>query len=330
MIPTRAQVKTRYLALLDDAIGAVFLDDPSGPPNNEAIFQAAFGEAYDALYTAFLNYQCPRIKLIATTILNPTVTSLVPADDWEDFADFDLLEERQNGSTDKFFPLTQWDILPQRGMFDRLLDFVWRNDTFYFIGATTQRELRVTYETSSHAPTDDGTSISVDGSLTFLAKYAAAVAGPRKGYDELAARYWADAVGPRYEEGAIGGELWRMISPRVREMQHVQLAPRPYSVMRRMGYINRAPYVAAQQPAGGTSMAPVQFTTNNGTITGAIDGLNAVFYLSYPVAVLDDLTVNGIRMTQGADYAFGANVITFFPSAIPTDPSAIITASGWL
>ncbi len=320
MIPTRGQVHTRFLNLLDDVAGDTYTDP---------IFQEAFAEAYDALFNAFENYKIPRINLIATTEIMPMTTEFVPSDTWPDFANFDFMEERAFGSTDRFRRLGQCDVLPQRDMLDRLLDFVWRNDTFYFVGATTAREVRVYYASSGDAPTDDGTTIRVDGCTTFLAKYSAAVAGPRKGDDELANRYWADAVGPAYEQGKIGGELWRIIMPRSREMQHVQLVPRAYSVYRRSSLFSRMPYIAAQTPQG-HGMAPAQFTNADGTITGMVDGLNSLFFLAYPVAVVDDLTVNGVRMTKGLDYVHGANVINFLPRSIPSDFSAVITCSGWV
>ncbi len=315
MIPTVEQVKTRMRALLDDDAGAVFTD---------AVFTEAFGEAYDALFNAFLNHQCPRIEIIASVTITPGETSLVPSTEWPDFSSFKLLEERALGSTNKFTPLQQWDKLPQRDPTDRILDFVWRYDTFYFVGVTAATELRVTYDSSGTAPSTG--SINVDGCLTFLAKYAAGVAGPRKGYEELANRYFADALGPRYQQGVIGGELWRIIQPRVVEMQHVQLAQRPYSAVRGR-LIRRSPYIAAQQPQG-VGMAPAQFSSANGTITGTIDGTNATFFLSYPVATANVFR-DGVLMTQPGDVTFGANVIVFQAGQIP-QVGDVITVEGWV
>lgn len=319
MVPTRSQIKTRFRALLDDVNGATFTD---------TVFTEAFTEAYDALFNAFLNAQCPRIKIITTYTLPANTTSLTPATAGiTDMADPDELKERLSGSSEKYIPLDWVDDLPQRDPTDRLCEFDWRFDTFYFVGATTARDLQITYESSGAAPSDDNASINVDGCETFLAKAAAAACGWRKGYNELADKYKLEAYGPKYDLGMIGGELFRIIQPRVRSMQHVQLVHKPYSAAQRINTRRRVPYVQAQQPAG-ASLAPVQFSTATGTITGTIDGVNATFYLSYPVSAAV-IYRNGIRMTQPLDVTFGANQMVFAAGQIP-QIGDVLTAEGYL
>lgn len=316
--PTRLQVQTRFLQLVDDPNGATF---------NAAKFTEAFGEAYDALYQAFLTHQVPRIRLIATYALPASTTSLT-ADTagWTNFADFEKLEERLSSSTDNYTQLYEWDNLPQRVAVDRLLDFVWRNNTFYFIGATTIRQLRITYESSGTPPTVDGTTIDVDGCLTFLARAAVAAIGDTVGYDEIAARNRLIAYGPKHDQGMIGGELFRLISPLVRERQHVRIAPKPFTLNRGLGRRRAIPYVAAQQTGGGT--APAQFSYDAGTITGTLDGTNATFYLSYPVTSVV-VILNGVTLTPTQHYTFSANQIVFLAPYIP-QLSADILVEGWL
>jgi hypothetical protein len=245
MNPTRGQVKARFQAILDDPSGSVF---------SEPVFAPAFGEAYDALFTAFLTNQCPRIELLTQVTVPPKTVSLTPAQmGINDFGDYIYLAERPDGSTDQYRDLAPLDRLPQRPMADRLLEFNYRNDTFYFTGSTNTIDLQVKYESSGEAPTDDGAQILVDGSLTFLSNYAVGVAGGRKGYDEIAQRCLGLAVGPKYDQGTIGGELFRIIQPRVRSRQKVQIAPKPFSAFRRLGVRRAVPYVAAQQgTTGGT------------------------------------------------------------------------------
>jgi hypothetical protein len=303
----------------------VLLDDPNQGTFTDAVFTAAFEEAYDALMQAFVNNQCPRIQVISTYTLPVNTTSLTPeAAGWGNFADFDILEERLSGSSDKFTQLAQWDKLPQRSAFDRLIDFTWHYDTFYFVGATTSRELRVTYETSGQAPTSG--TINVDGCLTFLARAAVAAVGDVKGYDEIAARNRILAYGPKYDQGMIGGELWRLVNTRVREMQHVQIAPKPFSLSRRRSF-RRVPYVAAQQP-NGVGMAPSQMSHAAGTITGTVDGSNDTFYLAYPVSSVV-LILNGSTLTPTQHYVHSANQIIFYAPYIP-QPGADILAETWL
>lgn len=277
------------------------------------------------MFSAFWMHQCPRVQIITTCTLSALATSLTPAAAGiSDFADIDELEERLNGSSERYTTVDRVDKLSQRAMGDRLLEFNWRNDTFYFVGATTARDLRITYASSGSAPSSG--SINVDNSLSFLSNYAAGVAGPRKGYDELADRCMRMAVGPRYAEGIIGGQLWQLIQPRVRSMQNVQIAPRPYGYERRLSR-RRVPYVAAQQPQG-VGVAPVQFSYFAGTITGTLDGVNATFYLPYPVTTAEAV-LNGSELTRDQQFTHAANVITFIAPYIP-QPGADILVKGWL
>lgn len=306
------------------------MDDPNGTVFTDAIFTEGFTEAYDGLFNALLNAQAPRLNLIVPGIqINVNTLSWNPATDGNilDLADYIQVEERTFGSSEKFTDLYAWDKLPQRDPTDRLIDFVYRFDTFYFVGNTTARELRITYESSGTAPTNDNTVITVDGSLTFLAKSAAAAMGGTKGYDELAAKYHDEAYGARFNQtGVPGGELLRIIAPRIRSEQKTPIAIKPYSVYKSR-LRRRVPYVVAQQPQG-VGTAPAQFSTTTGTITGTLDGVNANFFLSYPVSTVN-VYRNGILMTAGTDYTSGANLITFLPGQIP-QPGDIITAEGWV
>lgn len=402
MIPTRGQIKSRFLHLLDDPRGTTFLvgdgtvfSVPLGSminltvfngiggvttaaPHNQVVgntisiigsqvsqlniqttitlvssptafefsvsapvgtytdpiiytgltpFDYALWEAYDALFTAFELAQCPRIQTIVDYRLPALTTSFTPVQaGLMDFANPEYLEERAWGSTDKYTRIEQRDKLPQRDPVNALLTFVWRLDTFFFIGATTDRDVRITYDSSGTPPVNDSDSINVDGCATFLSKYAAAIAGGRKGYDQ-AARYMQDAVGARYGEGIIGGELYRILQPRVRERQQVQIAPKPYSASRRT-LVRSVPYIQAQSPASGGVGVPAQFSTATNTITPAPNGSNNVFYLTYPVVSIQ-LFVGGEAMTFPTDYSFGANVITFAPTAIPA-AGQTITAWGYV
>jgi hypothetical protein len=321
MYPTRGQIKTRFQALLDDPAGSVF---------TEAVFAEAFGEAYDAIFTAFLTNQVPRIELIKSVVVPALTTSLTPAAmGISDFGDYIYLSERTYGSTDEYRDLGSVDRLPQRPMTDHLLEYNYRNDTFYFVGATAVIDLQVKYDTSGTAPTDDATQIAIDGSLTFLSNYAAGVAGGRKGYDATAARCLALAVGPKYDEGTLGGELFRITQARVRSRQKVQIAPKPYSSTRRLMVRRTVPYVAAQQGAtgGGAQNVPIQFSTSNGTIVGALDGVNRVFYLV--IGVTSAIVYwNGVLQTQNLDYTRVNNQITFIGANGP-QAGDVITAEAY-
>lgn len=318
MLPTRLQIKTRFLALLDD---------PTAAKYTAALFTEAFNESYDALFQAFVINQLPRIKTITEYTLVANTTSLTPAQAGiSNFGDIDELEERASGSSDKYLEVHRVDKLPQRNAADRLGEFVWRLDTFYFVGATTARQLRISSDSSGIAPTGDGDVVAVDGSLSFLARGAVAAIGDAYGDDEIAERNRLIAYGPKYNLGIIGGELLRLITAPIRSRQNVRVAPMPYGVgwsqVRR-----RVPYIVAQQPQG-VATAPAQFTNNDGTVTGTIDGSNATFYLTYPVSTVI-VILNGATLTSGVHYTHSANQIVFLAPFIP-QLGADILVHGWL
>jgi hypothetical protein len=320
MISTLAQVKTRTLGLLDDPNGARFTD---------AVLLPAIGEGLDALWGAFTFYEIPRSKVVATYTLAANTTSVSPAVlGIDDMGEVIELRERRFGSTDRFTHVREVDDLPQRDAIQVLGEWEWRADTLWFVGATEARELWISYFSTTGQPSAlDSTSTGVDGCLTFLSKYAAGIAGPRKGNNEMAAVYMKHAVGGRYDEGVIGGELYRLCQPMVRARQRVPVAPQPFSVIRRRAHFARTPYIAAQQPVG-VGVAPALFSYFAGTIAGDLDGSNATFYLSYPVSAVN-VILNGATLTPTQHYTHGANVVTFLAPYIP-QPGADILVEGWL
>ena len=333
MLPTRLQVKQRFWALLDDPSGAVFKDTPTinGGPS---LFQSAFGEAYDVLYNAFLNQQVSRVEQVVQGIIvppSPIPFALTPADmGIADFADWEWLSERMAGSTDKFLDLYDTDRLTQRAPIDRLVETVYQNGAFQFIGCTVPRELQMKYVSSGEAPTADSTTIGIDGSLNFLANYAAGTVGGTKGYEDIAAKCRSFAVGPKFDMGSIGGELFRLTQPLVRSRQNVVVAHKPYTTTRRIAAGRRGiPYVAAQQGAtgGGAQNVPVQYSSSGGGIVGAIDGTNAVFWIIVGVSGFT-LYRNGVFQTLNVDYTAINNQITFISGAIP-QPGDVITAEAY-
>lgn len=320
MISSFAQVKERVLNLLDDPTQATFLD---------SIILPAVGEAIDALQGGFVFFEIPKSKVVITYTLPAFTTSVTPATmGILDMGEIIELRERASGSTDRYIHVQECDDLPQRPQLQALQNWEWRGDALWFVGATEARQLWLSYFSTTEQPTVlDSTSTGVDGALSFLSLYAAGVAGPRKGYDELAAAYMTRAVGSRYDQGIIGGALFYLCQPMVRSRQRVQVAPRSYSAIRRRFGPRRQVYIAANAPAGGGT-APAQFSSALGTVTGTIDGTNATFFLSFPVTTAN-VYRNGILMTNNVDCTFGANQIVFVAGQIP-QPLDIITVEGWL
>lgn len=319
MISTKGNVKTRALALLNDVTQGAYTD---------AVFLEGFNEAWDALRSAFLQYQIPFIEQIVLYNVNPGTTSFSPLDAGiAGFGELVEMEERAAGSTDRFVHVWEKDKLSQRDPGEAILEFVWRLDRFEMIGVTSAREVRISYwDTGAAYPATDGESVGVDGAITFLSNFSAGSMAPRKGDYELGVLYLGKAVGARYDEGIIGGALWRLIQPMVRSRQRVPTAPKPYSVIRRR-WQKRQPYIAANQPAGGGA-TPAIFTLFGGTITGTVDGTNPTFFLSYPVTRIV-VHLNGVTLSPVQHYNAGANVVTFLDPYIP-QPGADLMIEGWL
>lgn len=320
MISTFAQVKTRVLNLLDDPNSATFTD---------AIVLPAVGEAIDALQGALVFYEIPKSKVVITYTV-PALTTMVDPSTMgiADLGEVIELRERRAGSTDRYTHVDECDDLPQRPQVTALLNWEWRGDAFWFVGATEAREIWLSYFSTTEQPTAlDASSTGVDGALSFLSLYAAGVAGPRKGYDELAAAYMTRAVGSRYDQGIIGGALFYLCQPMVRSRQRVQVAPRSYSAIRRRLMPRRNVYIAAQQPAG-VGTAPISFSYFAGTVTGTLDGVNDLFFLSFPVSTVGEVILNGAVLTPVQHYVSGTNTVTFLAPYIP-QPGADILIQGY-
>lgn len=325
--PTRLQVKQLYWQLLDDPAASVFTDTPNATTGAVSVFQSGFSQAFDLLFNNALNQQVPRVEQVVSGIVippSPIPFSVTPAAmGLTSFADWEWISERQWGSNDKFLDLVDEDRLSQRAPTDRLIETVYQNGAFQFVGCTTVREIQIKYVASDVAPTADGASITFDNSLNFLANYAAGVTGGQKGYDAIADRCRQFSVGPKFDLGSIGGELFRLMQPLVRSRQNVQVAHKPYSTQRRAGTWRRGvPYVAVQQgtTGGGSQSVPMEFTTANGTITPAPDGTNLVFYIV--LGVNQNITVfkNGVLQTYGiapGDYINVSNQINFNIGSVP-------------
>ncbi len=336
--PSRLQVKQLYLQILDDPAGTVFTDVPNPSTGAVSVFQSGFSQAFDLLFNNSLNQQVPRVEQVVSGIVippSPIPFSVTPAAmGLTSFADWDWIAERLLGSNDKFLDLVDEDRLTQRAPTDRLIETVYQNGAFQFVGCTTVREIQIKYIASDIAPTDDNAVITFDNSLNFLANYAVGVTGGQKGYDPIADRCRMYAVGPRFDLGSIGGELFRLLQPLVRSRQNVQVAHKPFTTQRRMGGGWRGvPYVAVQQgtTGGGAQNVPLEFTTANNTITPAPDGVNTVFFII--LGVNQSITVfrNGVLQTYGiapADYINVNNQITFNVGSTP-QLGDIITSSAF-
>lgn len=337
--PTRLETVQAWQWCCDDPNGRVFSD--VAPGGGQISFaQWALNQAYTALYKGCYNYEVPRITDIIDQVqVPPGTTQLAPSQmispsyptGIQSFSQYEYLTERAFGSQDRFIDLNPVDRLAQRAPTDKLKEFVYRNDTFYFIGATTLIELKMEFEFSGVAPTSNTAVMLIDECQSFLSWFMAGVTLPLKGRGAQGKSYMDMAVGPRYSQGEIGGELWRIIQPLVRQRQKVPISKKPYSANRRLMVRMPVPYVAAQQgtTGGGAQNVPIQFTTDNGTIVGVIDGTNAIFTLIQGGVTYMSVYRNGDLQTFGLDYTAVNNQITFTPANIP-QPGDVITAEAFV
>lgn len=326
--PTRAQIRQRFWITLDDPTGAVFVDFPSTAPAI-SYFQMGLDAAYSAMYNAMLNYQVPRISDIQQNfIITPDMTRWAPQENGlPDFSEYDYVAERPAGSGQRFKDMCPVERLPQRPPADRLLEFVWREDAFYFVGVNTPTELQIQFETSGVAPISNDGIIKVDDCVTFLSNYAVGLIGPTKGRYEIGKAAMLAAVGPRYNDGFIGGDLYRLIAPKERELQWTPIQPKRFSAYRRRGFRFAVPYVAAQQgtTGGGAINVPIQFSSATGAVIGTIDGVNTLFYIPQG-GVISMQVYNGMMLTEGLDYSFVNNQILF---TAPPPLGSTITIEAW-
>lgn len=318
--------------MLDDPAPTPPLAPPApvqGSVYTDVNFQVGFQQAFDVLYSAMLGQQVPRIELMISTMVPIGVTELTPADmGLADFGDYIFLRERTFGSTDKYLDMLSVDVLSQRAPTTRLIEYNWRNNTFYFIGATNNIDLEVKYDYSGEAPTDDDAQVGVDASLNFLSNYSAGVCSRSKGDWEDIGKFCMElAVGPKFSYGEIGGFLRELIAPLARSRQKVQIAPKPYTTQRRYQVRRAIPWVAAQSgtTGGGSQNVPVQVSTSTSTLAGAVDGVNATYVVTFGVRSIELVTRNGVTYTAGVDYTVLGNSFTFMSTAIP-QPGDIVTA----
>lgn len=77
-----------------------------------------------------------------------------------------------------------------------------------------------------------------------------------------------------------------------------------------------------------TATIPVQFSTEGGTITGTLDGVNDTFHLPYPLTTAN-VYRNGLLMTNITDSIFAFNLVVFQAGQIPI-AGDVITVEGWV
>lgn len=298
MIPSVSEV-------LQQAAG--LLGDPNMRKFTEAKLQPYFELAYEELTGEMARYFLTKQKRAVTCPLPIGTTSLTPADaSISNMGEVIKVEERSYGSGDLYTLVHPRITLPQRDAIWKLYDYEWSNDTFNFVGATDNIDLKITYYDSGAAPTSG--SVGIDGSKNFLAHRTAANAARPAGNVELAKLLDIDARGPR-QDGS-GGFLHTLIGAMLTSEQKNQLQV-PYYKAGGSITIGGAFGMAVAEGGGGGVSAPTEVTP-----TGTIDGANDTFTLA-SIPLFMSLYMNGVLLTEGVGYTRTGATITMLSGYIP-------------
>jgi hypothetical protein len=135
---------TTAKSLMDRARN-VYLNDASAQLFTDAKLLPLLREAYGFMETELEENGVPTKNVIADTKIIPSgVTQYLPLP--KDFIWPIKLEERLAGSSDLFQPMTQKRWTPQLLQSDKLIYWDWREDEIFFLGATTNREVKLYYQ----------------------------------------------------------------------------------------------------------------------------------------------------------------------------------------
>lgn len=82
------------------------------------------------------------IVAVGVTVLDFTTTPTLPTD----LVEIQQINERLNGSSEDYIPMTRKEFLPPLvEQIDSLVWWTWRNQQLFFLGATTPRQLQMNY-----------------------------------------------------------------------------------------------------------------------------------------------------------------------------------------
>ncbi len=221
-------------------VAEVFSDVQSlcGDPGSTDVYTSAilmpfFGIAYREMWDLFVKWKLQIAEQTATYTLPANTTSLTPATAGiSNMASPIRLWERGSAS-DEWELMDSIDELPQADRDAFLHWWAWEGETFYFVGATGQRLLKIEYTASGSAPTSG--AIPVDNSRNFLAaRTASLVLGPIGGQYELAGHWEIKALGPEREANGKGGFLRDLVGPKLKEKQNRPVRPLRFRPRRTM------------------------------------------------------------------------------------------------
>ena len=125
----------------------VYLNDPSGTRFSSTVLLPFVRTAHRMLETELIENNVQTLNEVAETLtLAAGETEYYPLP--EDFLFPIKVEERLSGSTDQFTPMMERPWTPNQEQSDKLKYWIYRREKILFLGATTDREVRLFYQCS--------------------------------------------------------------------------------------------------------------------------------------------------------------------------------------
>jgi len=225
---TLRSILPRAAARLNDSAQTVFTNDVMLPYAQDA---------GDELQAMLEMYGILVLEHVSVPIIVPQVTNFVPGNRVSmkalgllpnDMLEPQKLEERLSGTTDMFMDMIprQWepDILPT----DALRYWSYREEDIFFVGATTNRDVMISYIKRLINITDENSVIGVNNSQTFMINRIAA----------LTARYVGEnpTRADELDKEAESNMNW-LLSIGVKSKQRTRSRRRPYVIAGRRRWV---------------------------------------------------------------------------------------------
>lgn len=144
---TTKKVMNRVASLMNDTARTIYTYTAQLPYLNMAADELE--ESFEMNNVPITNETTsPIINInVGTTVINP-INNVTPPFYPSDLIEIQQLWERLKGSSDPFIPMTRKDFLPHtldNLPIDSLIFWIWQDQKIKFIGALTDREIRIDY-----------------------------------------------------------------------------------------------------------------------------------------------------------------------------------------
>ncbi|MHA1962138.1 MAG: hypothetical protein ACW99U_18185 [Candidatus Thorarchaeota archaeon] len=173
-----------------------------------------------------LPYTHEETAALTITAGNSLTTATVPAIPTDIVHPYKMWEKPTGSSIDNYVPMTQVEDLPNRAQDTTLNEWQWREGNIYFVGATVNVDVKLSYEKTLTIITAHGDDLGdnmQDCQLYLAAQTAAFAALILGGNEGLSAA----------NQGVADDQLRRVIANRVKEQQNLPARRLAYGYYRR-------------------------------------------------------------------------------------------------